>query len=94
MVTIGMNYEVISGKEELFERSFQAVLDAMRDNQEHRASYLYQKVKDSGSYLILSEWESEAGFSNFVKSDAFRRVTTWGKEEVLRARPSHKVYNG
>ena len=30
----------------------------------------------------------------FIASDAFRKVTNWGKEEILAGRPHHEVYGG
>jgi len=94
MVTIGMNYQVLPGKEEVFERAFARVLDAMRSIAGHTASYLYKEVNQNGSYLILSEWSDKAAFDGFVRSEAFAKVTNWGKEQVLASRPKHQVYSG
>ena len=29
---------------------------------------------------------------SFITSEAFRSVTTWGKEQILSGRPQHRVY--
>jgi heme-degrading monooxygenase HmoA len=92
MVTVGMNYEVLEGKQKIFEDAFANVLEVMRADEGHKASQLYKDVFKPNSYLIVSEWNSEDAFNAFVKSDAFARVTNWGKENILAGRPSHKVY--
>jgi heme-degrading monooxygenase HmoA len=46
----------------------------------------------AGSYVILSEWANRAAFDAFVASEAFKNVTTWGKEQILAGRPSHTYY--
>ena len=94
MVTIGMNYEVLPGKEPVFERAFQQVLNAMQGMPGHTRSYLYHEVGKANSYLILSEWNDKAGFDAFVQSEAFARVTNWGKEQILAGRPRHQVFSG
>ena len=38
------------------------------------------------------EWSDEQAFQDFIRSDAFRNVTNWGKEQILSGRPQHKVY--
>jgi heme-degrading monooxygenase HmoA len=53
---------------------------------------LYRDVVSSQSYLIHSEWETRDAFTAFIRSDAFREVTNWGKEEILADRPSHRIY--
>jgi heme-degrading monooxygenase HmoA len=92
MVTIGMNYRVRPGKEAVFERSFQAVLDALKKAEGHVDSWLYRDTANESSYLILSEWNDREKFSEFLRSEAFARVTNWGKEEILAERPKHQVY--
>jgi heme-degrading monooxygenase HmoA len=92
MVTVGMNYQVIPGKEEVFERAFDQVLNVMKEMNGHTKSHLFREVGGSGNYLILSEWNEKSAFDAFVKSEAFAKVTTWGKEQILSARPSHTVY--
>ena len=92
MTTIGMHYDVISGKEQEFQTSFYQVLDLLNTLAGHIRSNLYQDVKVPGSYVILSEWQSVEQFKVFVKSDAFAKVTAWGKAEILRDRPRHKIY--
>jgi heme-degrading monooxygenase HmoA len=92
MVTIGMNYKVLPGKEEVFERAFSGVLDAMKGMPGHSASYLYHEVGQPNSYLIVSDWNDKGAFDSFIKSEQFARVTNWGKEQILSDRPRHQVY--
>jgi heme-degrading monooxygenase HmoA len=92
MTTIGMHYDVLPGKEAEFERGFTAVAEKLKGVAGHVSSRLYQDVHQPGSYLIFSEWQSQADFQAFIKSDAFRAVTNWGKAEILRGRPKHTVY--
>jgi heme-degrading monooxygenase HmoA len=92
MITVGMNYRVIEGKEETFEEKFAAVIDTLRAADGHSHSTLWQDVNEPGSYLITSEWSDEQAFRDFIQSTVFKDVTNWGKEEILSGRPQHKVY--
>ena len=92
MVTVGMNYKVIPGKGETFERAFQAVLDAMNGMDGHKETHLYTEVSDPNTYLIVSDWESREQFDAFIGSEKFRKVADWGREQILAGRPRHEVY--
>ena len=92
MITVGMNYQVAPGRQQDFEDKFAAVLDALRDADGHDASNLYRDVHDECAYLIVSEWSEQDQFTAFIRSDAFRAVTDWGKAGILTGRPKHKIY--
>ena len=92
MITVGMNYHVIAGKQKDFEDKFAAVLAALKAAQGHTSSTLWKDVADDASYLITSEWSEEQAFNDFIRSQAFKDVTTWGKEQILSGRPQHKIY--
>ncbi len=92
MITIGMNYKVIPGKGEAFEKMFNKVLTVMDAMDGHSKSFLYKDVNDGQSYLIASEWSSKDSFDSFMSSDEFRKVADWGKESILAGRPEHKIY--
>jgi heme-degrading monooxygenase HmoA len=92
MVTIGMNYKVLPGKEKTFEKEEKSNEDAMSGIDGHKESFLYRDVNNGQSYLIASEWNSEDAFSAFCQSDKFKQVTNWGKESILAGPPSHKIY--
>ncbi|MCA9246137.1 MAG: antibiotic biosynthesis monooxygenase [Planctomycetales bacterium] len=92
MITVGMNYHVIEGKQSDFEEKFAAVLAALEAAEGHDNSHLWKDVADDASYLITSEWSDEKAFTDFIQSDAFRAVTNWGKEQILSDRPRHKIY--
>lgn len=92
MVTIGMNYQVLQGKEQVFERAFERVLEAMQGMAGHSESHLYKDVAKTNSYLIISDWSDKTAFDTFIKSDAFAKVTNWGKEQILAGRPRHQVF--
>lgn len=92
MITVGMNYHVIEGKQADFEAKFAAVIDALRAAEGHDTSTLWKDVNDGASYLITSEWSEEQAFLDFVHSKAFQDVTDWGKEQILSSRPQHKIY--
>ncbi len=93
MVTIGMNYRVLPGKEEVFETAFRKVIRAMRSIDGHTSSKMFRDIDDAQQYVILSEWSDRAAFDAFIASDAFRSVATWGKEQILAGRPSHTYYD-
>ncbi len=92
MITIGMNYHVIPGKEGQFENAFEAVTNVLSKAAGHDASRLYRDCKEPNKYLIISQWSDEAAYRAFVTSEAFRNVTNWGASEILMGRPSHQVY--
>ena len=92
MTTIGMHYDVVAGKEQEFEQGFVNVIEHLKGVAGHVESHLYEDVQSTGSYVILSEWETKDAFQAFLKSDAFKQVTAWGRAEILRGRPRHKVY--
>ncbi len=92
MITVGMNYRVIEGKQTDFEQKFEAVIEALKAASGHEQSNLFQDVHDRRSYMIVSAWSDEKAFADFIRSDAFREVTNWGKENILVDRPTHRVY--
>ena len=94
MVTIGMNYFVIPGKERVFEDACAKVVDTMQGIEGHDDSHLYKEVGNGEPvYLIVSRWQSEDAFRAFVASDAFKKVTNWGAANILSRRPSHTTYS-
>ena len=92
MITVGMNYQVIEGKQTDFEEEFAGVIGALNAADGHTSSTLWKDVSNGASYLITSEWSDEQAFKDFIQSDAFRAVTNWGAEQILAGRPQHKIY--
>ncbi len=92
MVTIGMNYKVLPGKEATFETAFRKVINAMRSIKGHTRTCMCRDIDDPRQYVILSEWSDRDAFDSFIASDAFRAVATWGKEQILEGRPGHTYY--
>jgi heme-degrading monooxygenase HmoA len=92
MVTVGMYYDVIAGKDALFRAKFQEVVARLASIPGHKQSILYQRVDDPASYAILSEWDDRQAFLDFIRSDVFHEVTSWGREQVLRGAPRHTIY--
>jgi len=89
-----MNYVVLEGKERVFEDACARVVEAMRDIDGHDESHLYQRLGGgSSTYLVVSRWESEDAFRDFVASDRFKKVTHWGRENILAGPPRHTTYN-
>lgn len=94
MVTIGMNYSVLEGKEQIFEDACARVIAAMNGLDGHSESRLFKEVgAGQRHYLIVSTWSSEDAFRAFIASDAFKKVTNWGAQNILAGRPSHTVYH-
>jgi heme-degrading monooxygenase HmoA len=87
-----MNYQVLPGREKEFEAVFVKVHEIMRSMNGHVKTHLYRDVSDPLSYVIFSEWSSKPAFEAFTSSTQFRNVTNWGKEQILAARPQHKIY--
>ena len=94
MVTIGMNYKVIKGKEETFEKAFNNVVKAMSGIEGHSESHMFRDINDPQHYLIISRWSGKPAFDGFIDSDTIRNVTNWGKEQILSDRPHHEIYGG
>ena len=92
MTTIGMHYDVVPGKEEEFEQGFLKVLEHLRTLPGHVDSHMYEDVASIGSYVIMSQWETKEAFEKFIHSPEFAKVAAWGRAEMLRGRPRHKVY--
>jgi heme-degrading monooxygenase HmoA len=70
------------------------VLDVMRDADGHGDSQLFRRVDggDHAEYLIVSRWGDEQAFDSFIASETFKKVTSWGLNNVLAGRPSHTTY--
>jgi heme-degrading monooxygenase HmoA len=93
VVTIGMNYFVIPGKEQIFEDACAKVIETMSGIDGHETSSLYREVSDGDPvYLISSRWQNEQAFKDFIASDAFKKVTNWGALNILAGRPQHTTY--
>ncbi len=94
MVTIGMNYVVLKGKEETFEKAFNKVVKAMGGIDGHSETHMFREINDPQQYLIISQWSKKEAFDAFIASETFKNVANWGKEEILVGRPKHEVYGG
>lgn len=92
MITVGMNYKVVAGQDDLFVAVFEKILQVLQNMEGHAESHLYRDVFSPEEYVVVSEWNDEAAFDAFIASDRFRNVTKWGKENVLAGRPRHRVY--
>ena len=92
MITVGMNYKIIPGKDEEFTAVFSKVMQIMNLMPGHGETHLFRDVYSEHDYLIISEWTDEAAFNSFIQSDRFKNVTDWGKKEVLASRPKHEIY--
>ena len=94
MITVGMDYKIVPGKDDEFIAVFKKVMGIIADMPGHAETHLYRDVWAEHDYLVVSEWTDEAAFNSFIESDRFKNVTTWGMENVLRTRPKHEVYGG
>ncbi|MCU0667792.1 MAG: antibiotic biosynthesis monooxygenase [Myxococcota bacterium] len=93
MVTIGMNYQVLPGKEEVFEGACRKVLEVMDGAAGHDHSQIFRAIDGTpAQYLIVSRWNDESAFQAFIQSDTFKKVTSWGRDNILAGRPSHTTY--
>ena len=94
MITVGMNYKVIPGKDEEFTSMFAKVMQVMQGMEGHTTTHLFRDVYSEHDYLVVSEWTDEPAFNAFIASDRFKGVTNWGKTNVLAGRPKHEIYGG
>jgi heme-degrading monooxygenase HmoA len=69
------------------------VVETMQGIDGHDSSQIYKQIGGGEPvYLIVSRWESEQAFDDFVASDAFKKVTNWGAQNILSGRPRHTTY--
>ncbi len=94
MITVGMNYQIIPGKDDEFVKVFTKVLEIMGKMEGHDKTNLFRDVHSEHDYLIVSEWSCKHAFDAFMASDQFKNVADWGKLNVLRGRPTHEIYGG
>lgn len=92
MITVGMNYNVLEGKKDVFETAFRNVINALKNADGHTKSNMFCDIDDAQNYLIISDWDDKNKFDDFISSETFKKVTNWGKEQILAGRPTHKVY--
>jgi len=92
MITVGMDYKIVPGKDEEFLAVFKKVVGIMAEMPGHTKTHIYRDVDAEHDYLIVSEWTDQEAFEAFIASDRFKGVASWGKEHVLRTRPTHEVY--
>lgn len=90
MITVGMYYDVVPGKEEEFESDFTTVAHILESVPGHAQSRLFRDVFRPGSYLIYSEWESREAFGAFARSPEFAMARRWG-DDVLLGAPRHTI---
>ena len=80
MVTIGMNYSVLPGKEDVFEGACRKVIEVMGEAGGHAESHLYRRLGDEAGahYLIVSRWDDEyADFGSMRQPSRVAQPTTW-----------------
>jgi heme-degrading monooxygenase HmoA len=91
MISIGLYYDVVPGKEGEFEETFNAVRSSLEGSEGFLGAVLYRRVDKPNSYLVYSEWKSLEHFKAFITSRSFREVTANGKR-ILERTPYNKVY--
>jgi heme-degrading monooxygenase HmoA len=92
MITIGMNYDVIPGRENQFVNAFEAIANVLSNAAGHETSTLYRENGQENRFLILSQWSDEQSFHSFITSASFRKVVDWGSAQILIGSPTHTVY--
>ena len=92
MLTVGLYYDVVPGKEKEFELYFDEVKAQIEKVDGFMSVLLYQRVDKPGSYLIYSEWRDKDSFDAFIKSKEFSGAKSGGSQ-MLVGRPYHKIYN-
>ncbi|MCL4316863.1 MAG: antibiotic biosynthesis monooxygenase [Candidatus Thermoplasmatota archaeon] len=92
MLTVGLYYDVVPGKENDFESYFNLVVAEIKKKKGFVSALLYKRVDKPGSYLIYSEWKDRESFEEFIKSRDFSSAKEGGSD-MLAGRPSHKIYN-
>ncbi len=92
MLTVGLYYDVIPGRESEFESMFGGVVEEIGKMEGFVSALLYKRVDQPNSYLIYSEWKDMESFERLIRSKEFSDVKTGGSQ-LLMAKPHHKIYN-
>ncbi|MBI4871723.1 MAG: antibiotic biosynthesis monooxygenase [Candidatus Riflebacteria bacterium] len=92
MITVGMNYKVREGKEQVFEDAFHSLTASLQGMPGHIATQLFRDLDSPRTYLILSEWGDKQSFDGFVGSERWARIAHWGRQEILEERPTHEIF--
>lgn len=92
VVTVGMDYDVLPGREGEFEALWTEVVGRLAETPGHQRSRLFREVGRPHTYLILSEWSDQTAFTAFTQSLAFRAVIQRGAAELLAGPPRHRVF--
>lgn len=92
MLTVGLYYDVVPGRETDFEEYFKMVAAQLEKVEGYVSALLYKRVDAPNSYLIYSEWKSRESFDAFIRSREFSGAKEGGSG-MLQGRPSHKIYN-
>jgi heme-degrading monooxygenase HmoA len=91
VVVLGVAYDVLPGREAVFEAAFRRVAATLAADGGHLRTRLYRDVERPCSYLIYSEWADRGALQRFLRSEAFAAVTRWGQAEILAGPPRHYV---
>jgi heme-degrading monooxygenase HmoA len=92
MLTVGLYYDVVKGKESDFEKYFDVVVGEIKKFDGFVSALLYHRADKPNSYLIYSEWKDRESFETFIKSREFGGAKSGGSH-MLEGRPHHKIYN-
>ena len=58
-----------------------------------RMEYLMSENPDGCLFCEKAAQDAKhEAFLAFIRSDAFREVTNWGKEQILAGRPRHRIF--
>ena len=88
---IAMNrFQIAPGQEDAFEEAWRR-RESHLDGVPGFLSFWLLRGPE-GDFISCSRWESEAAFNAFVASDAFKKVTSWGKQNILAGPPRHTTY--
>jgi len=91
MISIGLYYDVVVGKEKEFEEVFNSVKRSLEGSEGFVSAALYRRVDRPNSYLIYSEWRSLEAFRSFVASRPFKEITSKYRD-IFERRPYNKVF--
>ena len=64
------------------------LLSAQQRGQDTRPGIAVFPFANGGSY-----GQSKEDFDAFLRSDAFKEAVAWGRAEILRGRPRHRIFN-
>ena len=92
MITVGMTFKIVLGKEEQFEDAYKKILNVLNHAEGHSGSRLYRDSEDPSTFLLMSEWLDQRAFDICIDSKQYREAVDWNREQILAGKIHHRIF--